>query len=72
MYWGYDDATKEQEWFRNERIFKAQARAAIKAMREPDERMVKAGNRAGFKANVHSVSCDVFTAMIDAALEDGK
>ena len=48
-----------------------EAEAAIKAMHEPTEGMVRAGNASGLKATVKTVSADVWQAMIDKALEDG-
>lgn len=47
-----------------------EARAALTVLLEPSEGMVEAGNRAGFKASVKTVSADVFTAMIQAALSE--
>ena len=50
--------------------FIVSAKAAIQAMAEPTEAMVKAGDCASF--NAHSPSRATFEAMLQAALEEGR
>lgn len=45
------------------------SRACLEAFRVPTEKMIRAGNAAGFKAGVKTVSTDVWQAMADAERE---
>lgn len=54
-------------------FWKGMARAAIKAMREPTEAMERAGDIPGWDDAVSiGHSADVWRAMIDAALSEGR
>jgi hypothetical protein len=48
------------------------ALAALKALRVPTGAMIGAGNAAGFKSTWRTVSADVFTAMVDAAIAEAE
>jgi hypothetical protein len=52
--------------------FRRQALAALRAMEEPSEGMIRAGDMAGFKASVRTVSSDVFRAMVRAAIHEAE
>ena len=51
----------------------AYAEAVLAAMRDPTDEMVKAGDLPGWDGSITvDLSCEVWQAMIDAAITEGK
>ena len=71
-----NEAAADQEQYCSERMAKAAALAALKAMREPSEAMVDAGyaspgwDDTGCSDRGDASNC--FTAMIDAAIKEAE